>query len=458
MTHKVYVATDLGPGDGGKGTMLHKIAKMIRAHTFIKRGGAQGSHGVCTSKGQKFAFSQWGCGTFEGIPTHLSRQMIVSPEGLLNEANALRYQHGIYDAFDLLTVDEEALCATPYDGIASRLKELARGDNPRGTVGTGVGEAYRTFQRTPELAIKAGDLKSPRLRELLANARGYVQADLKQTIEDGFSSNDQIAAAEDINLLNSDEFFEHVVQRFVQAGKLTTVVSSDFLAEVILKREGVAVVETSHGVLTDRLAGFHPHTSAIRTLPSFTHGMLNQTGFNGEIVNIGITRAYAIRHGAGPMPTADPGMTANLLPGSHKETNRYQGEVRVGALDFVLLRYALEVCGGPTKFNGLAVTWFDQIVSNKVWFVCNRYSGADDSAYFSPTGEIKVSGQFTPELQMALGHKLSDCRPEIDTIPLNPASSKEDLYGLCAQVVSERTAVPVRMVSFGPTELDKLYK
>src|SRR4030042_4755765 len=124
MTKKVYTVTDLGPGDGGKGGVVHKISTMMRAHTIVKVGGAQGSHGVCTSRGECFAFSQWGCGTFEGTRTYLSPRMVISPEGLLNEADALRYQYGIHNAFDLLTVDERGLCATPYHGIASRLKEM----------------------------------------------------------------------------------------------------------------------------------------------------------------------------------------------------------------------------------------------------------------------------------------------------------------------------------------------
>ena len=138
MTEKIYVVTDLGPGDGGKGGVVHKISTMMRAHTVIKVGGAQGSHGVRTFAGNNFAFSQWGCGTFEGIKTHISQRMVISPEGLLNEADALRYEHGIHDVFGLLTVDQRALCATPYHGIASRLREMARGKNPRGTIGTVV--------------------------------------------------------------------------------------------------------------------------------------------------------------------------------------------------------------------------------------------------------------------------------------------------------------------------------
>lgn len=68
---KAIKVTDLGSGDGGKGGGVHKTAIVMRAHTMIKEGAAQGSHGACTSTGERFAFSQWGCGTFEGVRTHI---------------------------------------------------------------------------------------------------------------------------------------------------------------------------------------------------------------------------------------------------------------------------------------------------------------------------------------------------------------------------------------------------
>ena len=366
MTGKVFVVTDLGPGDGGKGGVVHKIATMMDAHTVIKRGGAQGSHGVCTSHGERFAFSQWGCGTFEGIKTHISDQMIVSPEGLLNEAETLRYQFGIHNPFDLLTIDERALIATPYHGIASRLKELARGNNPRGTIGTGVGEAYRYYQRFGGQYMRVKHLYETRMGKMLEDIRWQIQGDLEPIVTHGeFLESDYDAVQEEISRLFDDDYLDFTIQRFNQLLKQATIVRPDYLAKVILRQPGVAVVESSHGVLTDNRMGFWPHTSAICTLPSLTHQMLSEAGFDGQIVNIGVTRAYAIRHGAGPLPTADPAMTESLLPGSHKENNRYQGEMRVGPLDFVLLRYAIEACGGPSQFDGLAVTWFDQIQANK---------------------------------------------------------------------------------------------
>jgi adenylosuccinate synthase len=458
---KVYIVTDLGPGDGGKGGVVHKISHMMCAHTIVKVGGAQGSHGVSTSSGERFAFSQWGCGTFEGVRTHLSPRMVISPEGLLNEADVLRYQYGIHNAFDLLTVDQGALCATPYHGIASRLKEMARGRNSRGTVGTGVGEAYRYSQRYPEQVIRAYDLSRLDLQDLLITVREQIRSDLTTIIQGEFLPDDREEAKEEIGLLLNDDFLRYIVERFREVSKRAKIVDPEFLGREILSKDGVVIVESSHGILTDHFRGFHPHTSAIRTLPCFTHAMLKEAGYDGQVVNIGVTRAYQIRHGAGPMPTADSTMTKSLLPGSHKEVNRYQGEVRVGPLDLVLLRYAIEVCGGLTAFDGLAVTWFDQIQADRAWQICDRYRDADDRTYFSPSGAIKVRcGTNDEQLahQEGLGQRLQHCLPEISTIEIPPETERGQLFELCARVLGEKLGVPVRMVSFGPTERDKTCK
>ena len=459
MSSKAYVVTDLGPGDGGKGGVVHAVAKLQRAHTIIKRGGAQGSHGVHTASGERFAFSQWGCGTLEGVRTHISSQMIVSPEGLLNEANALRYQCGIHDPFSLLSVDETALCATPYHGIASRLRELARGNDPRGTVGTGVGQAYRDFQVAPEEAVMVRDLSRPDLRERVSDIRDRIRRSLEWYDPTLFGAEDLPLASKEVQLLQDDEFLNYIVNRFQEVAQQAKVVGSDYLGDEILSRDGAVVVESSHGVLTDRLAGFDPHTSAIRTLPEFTRRMLDEAGFTGQVVNLGITRAYAVRHGAGPMPTETPELTESLLPGSNKDENRYQGKVRVGPLDLVLLRYAIAASGGTSVFDGLAVTWFDQIQANGKWQTCDSYQGSLDGSLFSPSGEIRVvQGEDSRVLshQAKLGQVLNRCKPTITETAIDPKATRDELYARCAELVEGSLNVPVRMVSFGPTELDKL--
>lgn len=125
---KVYVITDFGPGDGGKGGIVHALscAQDDEINLIIKRGGAQGSHGVRTSYKESFNFSQWGCGTLEGIPTFCSEQMIISPVGLRNESEALK-RLGITDPFLLLNIDPNCICATPFHKISSQLEELLLG-------------------------------------------------------------------------------------------------------------------------------------------------------------------------------------------------------------------------------------------------------------------------------------------------------------------------------------------
>ncbi|MBI4257240.1 adenylosuccinate synthetase [Candidatus Uhrbacteria bacterium] len=457
---KAYIVTDLGPGDGGKGGVVHRLASLMHAHTIVKVGGAQGSHGVRTSRGQAFAFSQWGCGTLEGIHTHISPRFVVSPEGLLNEGQAIRYGTDVYDPFDLLTVDERALCATPYHGIASRLKELARCNNPRGTIGTGVGETYRYSQRIPELSIFARDLSRADLAERLAAVRDEVIGDLSPIMEGPFLDSDREAAGEEIANLRDDNFLEYVVRRFQEVARLAKIVDAQYLEREILAPDGIVVVESSHGILTDSFSGFHPHTSAIRTLPRFAEGMLRDAGYDGQVVHLGVHRAYTIRHGAGPMPTADPMMGERLLPGSHKENNRWQGEVRVGSLDLPLVRYALAASQGT--YNGLAITWFDQLVQNGEWNICNRYkSGAEDPSYFTPQGELKIrQGEDKNQLSYleALGAQVARCVPEVETIRVPQDQNPDQLFGLVAAVLNERLGVPVRMISLGPTEVDKHLK
>ncbi len=459
MTRKVYIVTDLGFGDAGKGGVVHAVAKAQRAHTVVKRGGAQGSHGVVTSKGEAFSFSQWGCGTFDGIPTHLSDQMIVSPEGWLNESEALRYERGIDDPFALLTVDARALVTTPLHGIASRLFELARGGLPRGTVGTGVGQAYRDARRYPQLALTAGDLKSPGLLAKLHAIRDTIQGYVEPVLDSAdLLASDAQNVHEELNLLKDNRFLRHIEQRFSQAARLVTIVDADYLATTILPQPGVAVVETTHGVLTDNERGFHPHTSAIRTLPCITRGILDEAGYEGEVVNLGVTRAYAVRHGAGPLPTQDQALLEHLAPGSQILDNRWQGSVRVGALDGVLLRYALNVCGGAEAFDGLAVTWFDQIRANGNWALCNTYQDSQVSPFFTSQGDLHVPSEYSWEYQESLATVLGSVTPVVKRLSVPYDLSDDASYSMCATNVQDMTGVPVRMVSMGPTEQHKLLK
>ena len=450
---KIFTITDLGGGDGGKGGVVHGVCVFKNAHTVLKVGGAQGSHGVRTSRGESFNFSQFGCGTFEGVKTHVTSLMVVDPISLLVEGNSLCYEHGVPNAFDLLTLDENCLCTIPFYGIASRLRELSRKENQKGTVGVGVGEAKFDSERYPELAIYARDIGKSDIRDRVEAVRVQKLAELDPIIKNIASlwPDDHGIAKEELAFLNNPNFVDWIVEQLRRFQSQVKIVGSDYLKKEILSKDGVAVVESSHGILTDKYHGFHPFTSRLRTVPSGILDLLKGEGYDGEIVKLGVTRAYQIRHGAGPLVTEDPEMVDSLLPGSSKNENRWQGKVRVGPLDFVALRYAIEVCGGPAAFDGIAVTWFDQIQKIGAWKICDKYIGADDLNYFSPSGEILVR-RGTDESQIkhqeVLGKQLFQCQPCI--------ASLESSGDLCAGVLKEKLNIPVRMISYGSTENDKV--
>lgn len=435
MLENIYIVTDLGPGDGGKGGIVHFLSKEIGASVIIKRGGAQGSHGVRTSFGESFNFSQWGCGTLEGVPTYCSEQMIISPVGLKNESDALK-RLGIYDPYTLLSVDPNCICATPLHRISSQLEELILGKNPRGTIGTGVGRAYHMSNELGnDFTIRASELTDRKL----------VQGKLKKQIDhyrdryvkispNDYTLEDSILVSKNLELLRDEEFLPYIVDLFESVGKKIQLKELD----EILRLNGSAIVECSHGVLTDAETGLKPHVSAIRTLPKYTCKMLRNYGYFGKVINLAVHRAYGVRHGAGPMPTYDPVFTSKMLPGSHKDENRWQGIVRAGSLDLNLIRHAISVAD-ETPFDGICLTWFDQILkTGRVWSICEGYQN-----FPSP------NESYTEFLQHA--------KPIISEYRIKNPILKADLFDFVGGILNDRLGVPLSILSVGPTEVDKIF-
>lgn len=434
MLETIYIVTDLGPGDGGKGAVVHSLSREINASIIIKRGGAQGSHGVRTSSGESFNFSQWGCGTLDGIPTYCSEQMIISPVGLENESDALR-RLGIYNPYVLLSVDPQCICATPLHRIASHLEELKLGKNPRGTVGTGVGRACRMSNEFgSEMTIYASELTDRDVvRSKLARQVDYYRNLYAHISTDNGIADDVNLFEENLDLLYDDGFLPYITDVFTHVGEKLRLID---LGE-IMKYSGSAVVECSHGILTDAEVGLKPHVSAIRTLPNITETMIRKVSRDVKIVNLGVHRAYEIRHGAGPMPTYDPEFTERMLPGSHKDGNRWQGTVRAGALDLNLLRYAINA-GGETHFDGLCLTWFDRVLkSERLWQICTAY-------------------QNNPVSNESYTEFLKHADPIIDEFRIKNPISKTELFEFVGNIIGECTGVPLHMLSVGPTEVDKI--
>jgi adenylosuccinate synthase len=323
---KEHVAVvDLGYGDAGKGTVVDTLCAGGGVRAVLRfNGGAQAAHNVVTSDGRHHTFAQFGSGTLRGVPTHLTRFVVVDPVALAAEAAALG------NPFELLTVDGDALLATPWHRAANQRREKRE---RHGSCGMGVGETT-AYAISHANAPRVSDVLSP---PVLRRKLAAVAADLGPC---GVPVDD-------------------VVDTFHAFGQAARIVDSSY-AERLLA-EGPCVFEGAQGVLLDEWRGWHPHTTWSTT--TFD----NVSALCPSFRRIGVVRTYTTRHGAGPFVTEDAALD---LPEAHNGAGEWQGGFRVGHFDAVAHRYAVEIAGGV---DGLAVTHLDAPERCPELRVCTSY-------------------------------------------------------------------------------------
>ncbi|MBO2446303.1 adenylosuccinate synthetase [Actinomadura barringtoniae] len=407
MAHTIVV--DLGFGDAGKGTVVDRLSSrgLEPVHAVVRfNGGAQAAHNVVTPGGRHHTFAQFGSGTFTpGVRTHLSRFMMADPLALAAEAAHLR-DVGVPDALDRLTVDRDALLTTPYHRAAGRARELARGAARHGSCGMGVGETA-AYALAYDDAPRAGDCLSPaRLRRRLTALRDWCREAFPES---------ELPPVEDC------------ADAFVAFGERVRIVDGTHLHGLL--RAGNVVFEGAQGVLLDEWHGFHPYTTWSTTTFANAETLLAEAGESAT--RLGVLRAYATRHGPGPFVTEDKVLTG-ALPDPHNGTGRWQGSFRVGHLDLVALRYALDVVGGVDE---LAVTHLDVARARPDLMVCRAYEGMGP-LQAGPPGDLAR--------QEALTGRLLTARPVLEPL------------GDPVRVIEEASGAPVTLESYGPTSSDKL--
>lgn len=433
---QAILTVDLGFGDAGKGSIVDFLTREYSAHTVVRyNGGAQAGHRVVTPAGAAHVFAQFGSGTLAGAATHLSHFMLVEPLAMCAEAEHLRTL-GI-DAFANTTIDAQARVITPFQRAANRLKELARGSARHGSCGMGVGEtvadALAYGARTPHV----GDLRQPdALLAKLAFERTINQAKAA-ALRPALPDSEQVA--DELSALYDDDWLEWLMEEYRRFVERAQIVEGDFLA-ARLQQPGTVIFEGAQGVLLDEAYGFHPHTTWSDTTLRNADRLLAEAGYAGRVQRIGVTRAYATRHGAGPFVTEDAALT-RLLPDAANVDGAWQQAFRVGWLDLVMLRYACEVVGA---LDFLAVTCLDRLAGLPEVQLCGQYECAgriiDRIAPPASPGDLAQQAAITARLQRA--------RPCLTPL--------DDPTALIARI-EEHLKLPVGLLSTGSSARNKLW-
>jgi adenylosuccinate synthase len=400
------IVVDLGYGDAGKGTIVDWLCATRPVHAVVRfNGGAQAAHTVVLRDGRRHTFAQFGSGTFRpGVRTHLSRFVVVDPLALAAEADRLAAL-GVPDALARLTVDGDALLATPYHRAANRAREIARGGDRHGSCGMGVGEAMAYALAHPTQAPRVRDCTTPDvLRDKLLSLYERLRAE--------------------VGRLDTPPVDDCVTAFTAFAGVVSIV---DATGTTALLRAGPVVFEGAQGVLLDEWHGFHPYTTWSTTTFANAETLLAEAGLAGYARRLGVLRICTTRHGPGPLVTEDPALP---IDDPHNPTNRWQGRFRVGHFDAVAHRYALAVSGGA---DGLALTHLD--LAGRGLRICRRYDWTETL----PAGR---AGDL--DRQAALTDRLLRTRPVFGEVP-----------GDWVAAVEAELSLPVLVTSHGPTAADK---
>jgi len=393
VTPRYAAVVGLGFGDCGKGLFTDALCRRWPVHTVARfNGGAQAGHNVVLPDGRHHTFSQFGAGTFvPGVHTLLASPVVVHPTALLVEDEFLR-RAGIADALTRLTIAAACRVTTPYHQAAGRLRERLRGAHAHGSCGVGVGETVAHAIAHPGEALRYADLAQPRrAREKLAAIRHALAAQFDCSALDG----------EEVRALRDDDL---ATRWLAQAQQLARQVApaDEAVVAARLQREGTLLFEGAQGVLLDESRGFHPHTTWSDVRPAAAEGVLAAAGVHAPVLRLGIVRAYATRHGAGPLPTHDAALDAHAEP--HNGDAGWQGRFRRGHPDALLLRYAVEAAG---PLDGLLALGRELLAPTLI--APETLQEAATVAFPGLSGILPDFGRYEP-LDWGLGFELRDAK------------------------------------------------
>lgn len=335
-----------GYGDEGKGAATDRLAARIGAGALVVRhnGGAQAGHTVVAPDGRRHVFGHIGSGSFAGVPTYLSAYFVANPILCLRELAALE-RLGVRPT---LYVDATCAVTTPYDMLLNQAIEAARGAGRHGSCGVGFGETLERHGHAG-YALTVADL-----------ADGRQLADRLQAIRSDWLA--QRLAALGLSGLPPLAGEDALLARFVDdCAHFRRVVE---VCDAGVLRGRPLIFEGAQGLGLDMDRGAFPHVTRSHTGIRNAVALVRAAGLDALDVQY-VTRAYATRHGAGPLAHELPAAPTAAVLDATNRPNAWQGNLRYGWLDLDRLANDIHAdlgyAGGLEISAGLIVTCLDQM-------------------------------------------------------------------------------------------------
>jgi adenylosuccinate synthase len=370
--YRAFIVADLGFGDAGKGSIVDYLAHTRDVSTIIRyTGGPHAAHHLVREDGVSHAFCQFGTTFKPGVRSHLARNVIVKPENLIYEGRALQGK-GIAEPFRQLSINPACRLVTACHAMLCQMKEIARAENRRGSVGVGAGEAVAENEQFPDLALRVADLYEPTvLREKVCAhyKRTLRQAQTLLSTCADTSLRQELQALYDsfrtqVRLKNLLALYSAFATQFP-----ITLCSDAAVIEQSSQQSGGLIFEGAHAALLDHDHGYYPYVAKTDTTTRPALSILDQAAFGGAVQTIGVVRALGYRHGPGPFVTEEPRL-AGLFEERHNRANTWQGCVRYGWFDLLAIRHGISL---NPRVDALALTMLDHLAKLDQFRVCLSY-------------------------------------------------------------------------------------
>lgn len=336
-------------GDEGKGKVVDFLAGGYEAVARFN-GGSNAGHTVVIG-GRRHTFHLIPSGALKGKQLLIGPGVALDPSILGDELSLLRPE-----LKRKLLVDGRCSLVTPSDKELDQVLEQMRGSAAIGTTKRGIGPSYA--MRALRFSPRASDLFT--LFDF-----GPLQSLYRKF---GLDPAGILGWAEDSKAL-LDGTVGDVSSRVVE----------------LVDGGGSVLFESSQGTLLDLLHGSYPYVTSTHTIASYVPAALGiPPSYSGE--PLGVMKCYTTRVGGGPFPTEVKEPVGESIRSLGNEFGATTGRPRrVGWLDLVALRYAVELNG----VKSVAVSKVDVLSQVKEFKACVAY---------------RVSGSETQSFQRSLPH------------------------------------------------------
>ena len=385
---KVDIVIGAGHGDEGKGVttdwLLPDNPQDKRVIVVRSHGSCQAGHTVEYESGRRTIYQHLGSGMARGVPTYLSEQFVVHPMLFRKEFKSFNTLPGVDGEFfrtPQVFTNSKCLVTTPWDMLINQCMERSRSTERHGSVGIGFGETIeRNLRKNLRLTVRSLRRRSRRRLEqkLIKIRNNWLIERFKNTNFQLNENERSMYFSPDVlkNFLDDCEFF-----------LMNTAVQGN----IFLSSFDHVIFEGAQGLMLDQDYGKFPYVTRSNT------GLKNPMEVIRSLENLNvieqidvyyISRSYATRHGAGPLPfeLRLPGVVPfSKIEDKTNVLGEWQGSLRFGYLNLDELNLAIRY-----DINKYA----DKRCKTHGVFTCVDQIGKDDSVFGIFIGEVYNFGKF----------------------------------------------------------------